>query len=109
MNIPTAKRIKLARIIAVTADFLQMGLFPLFGEGFASPLDVGVDVLVCGVMVWLVGWHFAFLPSFLMEGIPMVDLAPTWTIAVFIATRKKKSTVIDVQTERVKPELLGKR
>ena len=45
--------------------------------------------MVCAVLTWLVGWHFSFLPSFAVKVLPVVDLAPTWTIAVFLATRQK--------------------
>ena len=38
-------------------------------------------------MLALVGWHWAFLPTFLAELIPFFDLVPTWTAAVFLATR----------------------
>ena len=77
----------IARTIAVMADLLQLALFPLFAEGFLSPLSDVVDVLVAIVLVVLVGWHWAFLPTFLIKEVPMLDLAPTWTIAVMIATR----------------------
>jgi len=35
----------------------------------------------------MLGWHLSFIPSFLVKLIPVGDLAPTWTIAVLIATR----------------------
>lgn len=82
-------RIRAARLIAITADLLQMGVFPLFAEGVASPLEIALDVVVCGLLTRLVGWHFAFLPSFIAELVPLVDLVPTWTIAILIATRQK--------------------
>lgn len=83
-------RVAIARAVAIGADALQLGLFPAFAPGVASVFDVALDVAVCGVMTWLVGWNIAFLPSFLLEGIPFADLAPTWTLAAIIATRKKK-------------------
>jgi hypothetical protein len=92
-------RVRLARIVAVVADVLQVGIFPLFAEGFISPLNMVVDGVVCVLMVWLVGWHFVFLPSFLAEGLPIIDLVPTWTLAVLIATRKGASTVIDTEVK----------
>jgi hypothetical protein len=36
----------------------------------------------------LLGWHWAFVPSFLAELVPGLDLVPTWTLAVLIATRQ---------------------
>jgi hypothetical protein len=110
VNVISPMRIRIARGIAIGADLLQMFLFPLFSEGFISPLDDALDILVCMALTWLVGWHFSFLPSFIMKVVPVVDLAPTWTIAVFFATRKSKMThevpATQVYTERPLPPLL---
>jgi hypothetical protein len=81
-------RIWLARGIAIAADVLQIAVLPWFVEGAFSPFDTALDVLVALLLTWLVGWHVAFLPSIVTEAIPVVDLAPTWTIAIFIATRR---------------------
>ena len=35
----------------------------------------------------LVGFHWAFLPSFLTEWIPYLNMAPLWTLAVALATK----------------------
>jgi hypothetical protein len=85
---PTTTRVKYARIIAVTADVLQLAFFPTFVGGTLSPLDDVLDVVVAVIMVRLVGWHFAFLPTFVAELVPAVDLVPTWTAAVWFATRR---------------------
>ena len=62
----------------------------MFGEGFASPANDVVDALAF-IFFWrLIGWHFALLPSFIIKIIPVIDLAPTWTIAVLIATRTRQ-------------------
>jgi hypothetical protein len=79
---------KLAMILAVLADGIQIGLFPIFGPGFLSVADVVLDVMAFAIFWRLVGWHPALLPGFLFEQIPLVDLAPTWTIAVWIACRR---------------------
>ena len=111
-------RIIAARLVAMSADLVQIGLFPLFGEGFVSVLDDILDVIVCAALTLLVGWHFAFLPGFIAELVPIVDLVPTWTIAVLIATRQKQaaptgasSVVVDVDAstspaQREDPKLL---
>ncbi len=83
-------RIRIARYVAFSADLLQIGLFPLFGEGFFSPLADILDVVVCVILTRLIGWHYSFIPSFLAEIVPLVDLVPTWTIAVLLATRQKR-------------------
>jgi hypothetical protein len=83
-------RIKVARVIAICADLLQIGLPFVFGEGLFSPFEDALDIVVCLTMTLLVGWHFAFVPSFIVKLVPFVDLTPTWTIAVFVATRKSQ-------------------
>lgn len=82
------RRIWIARGIAAAADLLQIAAFPYFFEGLLSPLNAILDVVVAGTLFFLVGWHIAFLPSFIIEQIPFADLAPTWSIAVLLATRK---------------------
>ena len=82
------KRIWIARGIAVLADAIQIGFMPFFSEGFASPANDVLDVVVALVLILLVGWHIAFIPTFIIKMLPFTDLAPTWTIAVLIATRK---------------------
>jgi hypothetical protein len=84
---PTAGRVRAARILGMTADFVQIGLLPLFSPGWLSPLNDALDVVVGGAMVALVGWHWAFVPAFFVELIPVFDLVPSWTAAVLIATR----------------------
>lgn len=86
----TRRRVFAARAIAIAADFVQILVFPVFSEGGASPLDSGLDLFVAGALTALVGWHWAFLPSFAAEMVPFLDLVPTWTAAVFIATRPSR-------------------
>ncbi len=83
----TPARIRSARAIAAAADVLQVAVFPAFMEGALSPANAVLDVAMGIAMTLLVGWHWSFLPSFLSELIPFWDLVPTWTAAVFIATR----------------------
>jgi hypothetical protein len=86
----SARRIWLARSIAMAADLVQIGLSPYFAEGAISPFDFVLDIVVGALLVLLVGWHIAFLPSAIIELLPIVDLAPTWTAAAFIATYKRQ-------------------
>ena len=83
----TAGRVRAARILGMTADFVQIMLVPFFSPGWLSPLNDGLDVAVGVAMVALVGWHWAFVPAFFVELIPVFDLVPTWTAAVLLATR----------------------
>jgi hypothetical protein len=103
VNAVSTTRIRAARAVAISADVLQIAVFPLFAEGFISPLDDALDVLVCLVLTWLVGWYYAFLPSFIVKVVPMMDLAPTWTIAILFATRGKKVSR-EVQSTQVYAE-----
>jgi len=86
----TDRRVRIARIIAIAADVLQIAAFPAFAGGWISPLDDVVDVVVALVLIWLIGWHVVFLPSFIAEIIPGLDLVPTWTAAVWFATRRSR-------------------
>jgi len=93
-------RILAARALALVADAVQLGLLPLFIQGAASPLNDALDVAVGAGMVALVGWHWVFLPTFVTELLPFVDLAPTWTIAALIATRQRQPAQLPDTTAR---------
>jgi hypothetical protein len=86
---PHPKR-KRALVIAIVADAVQIALLPLFTTIFpaAAALDDAIDVVVGIVMIRMLGWHWAFLPSFIAELVPGVGLLPTWTAAVWFVTRK---------------------
>jgi hypothetical protein len=71
----------------MTADLLELGLFPFFFEGALSPANDVLDVITAIVLCRLVGWHWAFLPTFAAELIPAASLFPTWTAAVLFVTR----------------------
>ena len=83
---PSPGRIWAARAIAMAADLAQIAIFPAFSEGALSPVNDAVDVAVAAALSALLGWHWVFLPSFLSELIPMWDLVPTWTAAVWYVT-----------------------
>jgi hypothetical protein len=87
---PATSRVWLARVLAVAADAVQIVFLPLFGEGFASPLNDALDLLVGFTLIGLVGWHWAFLPSFAAELVPGLDIFPSWTTAVWFATRGRR-------------------
>jgi hypothetical protein len=79
----TPRRVWIARGLAVLVDLVQVVVPP----ASLFPLVEVIDVLTAAAMFALVGWHWAFLPSFLAEFVPVVDLVPTWTLAAVIATR----------------------
>jgi hypothetical protein len=87
----TKSKFRTAMLLAVAADVLQIVLFPLFIEGAFAPADDVLDVIVAGVLVRFLGWHWEFLPSFLSKLIPGADLVPFWTLAVANVYRKWKN------------------
>ena len=80
---------RMAWAVAIAADILQIVAFPLFVEGGLSPADSLLDLIVGIVMIRLLGWHWAFLPSAAAKLIPGADLFPTWTTAVWFVTRHR--------------------
>ncbi|HYV73250.1 MAG TPA: hypothetical protein VFB24_03235 [Candidatus Binatia bacterium] len=79
---------RLAWLIALGADAVQLAVLPLFVEGALSPVDTILDAVVAVTLVRLLGWHWAFLPTLLIEALPGADLFPTWTAAVYFVTRQ---------------------
>lgn len=86
----TPARIRSAWILAIAADALQFGLFPVTAS-LSTWLNAPLDIAVMGGLWYLVGWHWALLPTFVVELAPFVELAPTWTVAVWLITRKRKA------------------
>jgi hypothetical protein len=80
---------RLAWIVALAADAVQITVFPMFVEGAMSPADTALDVLVAALLIRLLGWHWAFLPTLAAEMLPGFDLFPTWTAAVYFVTRSE--------------------
>jgi hypothetical protein len=80
---------RLAWAVAIAADTLQIAAFPFFAEGGLSPADSLLDLIVGVVLIRLLGWHWAFLPTLAAELIPGADLFPTWTAAVWFVTRQQ--------------------
>jgi hypothetical protein len=68
--------------IAAAADALQLAVIPLFGEGFVSPVNDALDLVVAGALIWLLGFHWVLAPAAASELVPGLDLAPTWTASV---------------------------
>ena len=94
----TRRRVMLARGVAVVADLLQWIAFPWFLSGAPGIADGVLDLVVCVALICLVGWHIAFLPSFVGESLPFVELVPTWTLAVFFATRSWEDSIAGQKT-----------
>jgi len=80
---------RLAWVVAMAADAIQIAALPFFVEGGMSPADSVLDLVVAFVLIRLLGWHWAFLPTLAAELIPGADLFPTWTAAVWFVTRQR--------------------
>jgi hypothetical protein len=103
ITISPGPQFKLAMLVAIAADALQLFFLPLFVEGALSPADDLLDLGVASVMVKLLGWHWEFLPSFFAKLVPGMDLVPFWTIAVANVWRKTKASMpVDVHHDNGK-------
>lgn len=91
LTISPGPQFRLAMLLAIIADALQLVVFPAFVEGALSPADDLLDLGIAAMMVRLLGWHWEFLPSFFAKLVPGVDLVPFWTIAVASVWRKAKA------------------
>jgi hypothetical protein len=78
----TTRRKAVALAIAAAADALQLGLAPVFGEGFASPADDVLDVVVAMLLVGVMGLRTRLLLALAAELVPGMALFPTWTAVV---------------------------
>lgn len=83
-------RFRIALVLAIFADALQIIYLPMFVEGAASPADDALDAGVGVALMALLGWHWEFAPSFVAKLVPGVDLVPLWTLAVANVYRKSK-------------------
>jgi hypothetical protein len=88
--------------VAVAADVIQLPLMLAFvasagsvvGIAAAIPVeavDVAVDVIAACVTTWLLGFHWALLPTTFLEAVPGLAAAPTWTGCVlFVLWRRRR-------------------
>jgi hypothetical protein len=82
--------VRKAWIAAIAADALQWGLLPMLGWGGLNPFNTGLDLLVAFLMLRWMGWHLAFLPAFITELVPVANVVPSWTLAMWVVTRMRK-------------------
>ena len=84
----TLLRTILALAIAVAADGLQLLLaeFGWFG------LDQAIDCVAMILISRTIGFHVLFLPTFVIELVPLLEDLPTWTActAAVIVLRKRE-------------------
>src|SRR5690349_2064627 len=97
----TRGRIAAAFTIAIATDIIQiplvLGFIGATGSGIFAGLDIGIetiylaiDAMAAVVTCALLGFHWALLPSFVLEAIPILDAAPTWTACVAFVVYKRK-------------------
>ena len=91
-----------ALAIAVVADLLQLPLAlgwlaALLPAGLlvAGPpletLAVAVDLVAAAATIALLGFHWVLLPTIVLEAVPVIGAAPTWTGCVlFVIWRKRQ-------------------
>ena len=96
-------RFRIALILAIAADILQLAVMPLFIEGAESPADDILDFGIGAVLTYLLGWHWEFAPSLLGKLMPVVDMVPFWTLAVANVYRKKKRLAVSEGALREHP------
>jgi hypothetical protein len=84
----TRQRIWAAYSTAVLADGLQLLLMP-FAWTF---LDDVIDIVAMALLTITLGFHPLFLPTFIVEVIPGIEMFPTWTacVAVVVAARRRE-------------------
>ena len=98
-------RIRVAWAIALAVDAIQVP------ADFSGPagwlLGAGLDLVTMIVMWALLGFHWAFLPSFVTEAVPWLNLPPLWTLAVALATRGRGGEALPQPpgSEEPKPKL----
>ena len=83
----TKTRARTALVIAIVVDVIQIAIQTT--GPFQILVDWPLDLLTGLAMMALVGFHWAFLPTFLAEAVPWLDVVPTWTLAVMFATRNR--------------------
>ncbi len=96
ITISPGPQFKVAMLVAIAADALQLFFMPMFVEGALSPADDLLDFGVAALMVNLLGWHWEFLPSLFAKLVPGVDLVPFWSLAVANVWRKTRAAAVAV-------------
>ena len=97
----TPGRKKAALVIAGLADLVQLGFFPIFGEGALSIPDDVLDVIIAVVLFALLGFKLRILLALAIELVPGVALFPSWTAVV--------ATLPTVEVKKIRTEVVEKR
>jgi hypothetical protein len=95
----TPGRKKAALVLAGIADLVQLGFFPVFGEGALSIPDDVLDVIVAVALFALLGFKLRILLALAIELVPGVALFPSWTAVV--------ATLPTVEVKKVRTEIIA--
>ena len=93
-------KLRLAWLVAIAADAIQIVALPLFVPGGLSPLDVVLDAAAAVVLIELLGWHWAFLPTLAAELVPAqeeIDLKKVFARMEEIRKRSKKPKNVSIK------------
>ena len=106
------RRVWLARGLAMAADLLEIVVFPVFAPGIASPVADAVDLAMAGLLTALLGWHWAFLPSFVAEVVPgspaeVAGILPGDCFTAIDGVIKQIVEAVRNVLERIPPEVAG--
>ncbi|MFO0611830.1 MAG: hypothetical protein U0414_04520 [Polyangiaceae bacterium] len=94
---PVSKaRKRVALVVAMAADALQIGLLPAFIEGALSPFEDALDATVALVLVLTLGFEWRLALAFALELVPGATLFPTWSAAVLSLPVREEDPTRDV-------------
>jgi hypothetical protein len=99
----TSRQVATAFAIAVAVDIMQVPATLAFvasllvaplgvpAETLVAALDSLADIGAAVVINRLLGFHWTLLPTVVLEVIPVVDAAPTWTACVaYVVMRRRR-------------------
>ncbi|HUO06703.1 MAG TPA: hypothetical protein VM008_00060 [Phycisphaerae bacterium] len=76
------RRKAVAIMIAGSADFLQIILFPFFGISYL--FDDAIDFAAAILLTAVCGFKWQFILAFAAELVPGLDLLPTWSAVALL-------------------------
>ncbi len=78
----STKQKRIALVLAAIADLVQVGYFPIFGEGVLSIPDDVLDIVIALLLLFTLGFRWRLAMALMMELVPGATLFPTWTAVV---------------------------
>jgi hypothetical protein len=86
-----------ALLVALAGDAVQIFALPFFVGGGISPADSILDLFMAVILIRMLGWHWAFLPTLVAELTPGFDLFPSWTAAVlYVTVQSSRSGEVEI-------------